>query len=243
MARKTRATKKAKPADEKKEKVTMDTQQEEVKKETTKVAVKKTRAKTKAKSTKMVKAPLEKKPKARTETSELAAEIISKAVKATASPISKPVVTSKVATPPKEADVAIPATIKEPATKYELLLGRYCKVVSDYNNGVTKKLPIGSFISLAEYVIRESKPAVFNEFLSFFILEANGMMANTNALNGIETIVDPTTKTRCMTIYTVFHGLAVQKTTGRKPLFSVNAIRSIIKSDRFTNWVNVIMTT
>ena len=168
------------------------------------------------------------------------AAIIEKAIKATS------VKTAKAPTEHTDtysADGTVPAVVEpqEQPSKYDVLLGRYCKVVSDYMNGTSKKRPIGSFVSLMDYVVNSKSQTVYNNMLKFFILEANGIMSPHNALNGIETLNDLTMKTRVMTASTVFIGLAIQKTTGRRPTFSVGAIRQILKNDRFTNWVNVVM--
>jgi hypothetical protein len=178
-------------------------------------------------------------PKIAPQTVESAA-IIEKAIKATS------VKTAKAPTEHTDtysADGTVPAVVEpqEQPSKYDVLLGRYCKVVSDYMNGTSKKRPIGSFVSLMDYVVNSKSQTVYNNMLKFFILEANGIMSPHNALNGIETLNDLTMKTRVMTASTVFIGLAVQKTTGRRPTFSVGAIRQILKNDRFTNWVNVVM--
>ena len=109
-------------------------------------------------------------------------------------------------------------------------------------NGTSKKRPIGSFVSLMDYVVNsKSQGNIYRTCLSSFILEANGIMSPHNALNGIETLNDLTMKTRVMTASTVFIGLAIQKTTGRRPTFSVRGHSPNPKNDRFTNWVNVVM--
>lgn len=168
------------------------------------------------------------------------AAIIEKAINATIVKTAKATVEH---TDTYSADGAVPAVVEPQAqpSKYDVLLGRYCKVVSDYMNGTSKKRPIGSFVSLMDYVVNSKSQAVYTNMLKFFILEANGIMSPHNALNGIETLNDLTMKTRVMTASTVFIGLAIQKTTGRRPTFSVGAIRQILKNDRFTNWVNVVM--
>ena len=168
------------------------------------------------------------------------AAIIEKAINATIVKAAKAPVEH---TDTYSADGTVPAVVEPQAqpSKYDVLLGRYCKVVSDYMNGTSKKRPIGSFVSLMDYVVNSKSQAVYTNMLKFFILEANGIMSPHNALNGIETLNDLTMKTRVMTASTVFIGLAIQKTTGRRPTFSVGAIRQILKNDRFTNWVNVVM--
>jgi len=174
------------------------------------------------------------------------AAIIEKAINATIVrakvPVSEAPATYSDATGDSDSTspVVVPAAVPQPS-KYDILLGRYCKVVSEYMNGTSSKRPIGSFVSLMDYVIGTQSQVVYAAMLKFFILEANGLMSPHNALNGIETLNDLTMKTRVMTASTVFNGLAIQKTTGRRPTFSVGAVRQIIKNERFTNWVNVVM--
>lgn len=192
------------------------------------------------------------------ETSKEAANIIKEALKATEKTsirIQKPIVVTPVSAKVEEPKSEIKENVdvkekvkevKEPEKEervnmYDLFLGRYCKAVTEYRNGISKKRPINSFISLMDYVIRTSNIGTYTDMLKFFTLEQNGMMANVNTLNGIETINDPASKTKVMTIFTVFHGLAVQRSTGKRPTFSVNAIRSIVKNEKFTNWVNSVM--
>lgn len=176
-----------------------------------------------------------------------AEDIVTKAVSATkvkSKPVPKPIKQDV-----KEdviADTKKSATKKdkkeEPVTSmYDLYLGRYCKVVAAYNSKESNKRPIGAFSNLAHYVVRSNKPVVYNEMLKFFTLEGSNIVSNNNALNGIETITDPTLKTRIMTAFTVFNGLASQRRTGRRPTFSINAIRSILRNERFINWVNQVM--
>lgn len=197
-----------------------------------------------------------KKTPALTPASKASAEIIEKAVEATKQkviPVQKPIVLSikkeVIPAETKTTTTQVAPKVEEETKKetkpvvsmYDLYLGRYCKIVSDHRNGETTKRPISAFINLMEFVIRSSSAAIFNDMLKFFTLEAQGLMANTNALNGIETINDPVVKNKVMTAFTVFHGLAVQRATGRRPSFSVNAIRAILKNDKFTNWVNMTL--
>lgn len=187
------------------------------------------------------------KPAALTPASKASAEIISKAVKATeqkATQIHKPIIQEEpVAATVASRPVAKPQIVEEdkPASMYDLLLGRYCKLVSEYRAGTTKKRPIAAFITLIEHVVRTGDYKVFNEMLKFFTLEMNGLMSNHNALAGIETINDLTMKNRAMVLFTIFNGLANQKATGRRPLFSIGTVRDMVKNERFTNWVNLTM--
>lgn len=161
------------------------------------------------------------------------AEIIEKAVKATTK-------TTKAA-PKKEGAYPGDAVVQEaPPSQYEVLLGRYCRAISEYNNDVSDRRPIGDFINLMKYVYSSSQFQVYNDMLKFFILEHAGLMNNHNALNGIETITDLKLKTKVMTAFTVFSGLAVLKTTGKKVTFSIGAVRQIMNNDKFSNWVNVV---
>lgn len=162
------------------------------------------------------------------------AEIIEKAVKATTK-------TTKKA--PKKEGVYPgdkPEVQEAAPSQYEVLLGRYCRAISEYNNDVSDRRPIGDFINLMKYVYNSSQFQVYNDMLKFFILEHAGLMNNHNALNGIETITDLKLKTKVMTAFTVFSGLAVLKTTGKKVTFSIGAVRQIINNDKFSNWVNVV---
>jgi hypothetical protein len=162
--------------------------------------------------------------------SKAAEEIVTKAVKATR-------VKARIQkTIKKEGEEAAPTI-----NMYEMLLGRYSKAVSEFNNSESTKRPIGAFSNLANYVIRSKDVKVYNDMLRFFTLELHSLMSNNNALNGIETITDPTLKTRITTFFTLFNGLASFRRTGRRPTFSINALRSILHNDRLVNWVNQVL--
>jgi hypothetical protein len=162
-----------------------------------------------------------------------AEEIVTKAVKATRV---KPRIPKTIKKEGDDTEETVPTI-----NMYEMLLGRYSKAVSEFNNNETTKRPIGSFSNLANYVIRSKDIKVYNDMLRFFTLELHSLMANSNALNGIETITDPTLKTRITTFFTLFNGLASFRRTGRRPTFSINALRSILRNDRLVNWVNQVL--
>lgn len=136
------------------------------------------------------------------------------------------------------------ALVKPPDEKeviFDTFLKRYNEAVTAFNSGATKKRPVMSFIGLTEIVIRLATPKIYNKMLDYFIKEVDGMASSNNALNGIETINDATVKTKTSTIYVVFSGLAKLKKQGRRPTFTIGAIRPIMRSEKFVNWVNVAM--
>ena len=161
------------------------------------------------------------------------AEIIEKAVKAT----------KTTAKPTPKSEGAYPGDDKTPEatpSKYDVLLGRYCKTVSEYNNDISPRRPIGDFIALMNYVTKSYDFQVYNDMLTFFVLEYDGLVGTHTALNGIETITDLRLKTRIMTAFTVFRGLAIQKSTGKRHTFSIGAVRQILPNEKFANWVNIV---